>query len=62
MGTDLVRVRHRCRVNLRYVHVVQPALFLGGGYGGTQRSTYEHCPKCLSTRLVSVTTERPDRN
>jgi endogenous inhibitor of DNA gyrase (YacG/DUF329 family) len=48
-----------CRDPVRYGWYDQPALFLFGGYGATERRVFRYCPTCQASTVVSVSSLSP---
>lgn len=52
--------RDYCRQPLvEVIAAVQPALFIHGGYGAAERSTFEFCGNCGWSRTVATETISP---
>lgn len=48
-----------CKASIDIEHVGQPALFLHGGYGATQRTSRVHCSECGWSLVVAVDETSP---
>ena len=54
--------RKRCGATLVVLPTaIQPALFIHGGYGAAEQSTYEMCIGCGWTRVATTETINPRR-